>query len=187
MVALRWGAPRWKLRLSGQLPKWLPRGFLSPYSWEQSRVGWRAGKSAWPLMTLREHLHGVHVQLSLFVASPLGQEGAGIPPHPCPHFPPSGPSFTPRSHEALLALDTFRDLALLAADSFLLVMPAWEASLTGHLESQGLAFFLSRPFCKPGAALSVEWLGIPAWPHPPPLLSQSWQHRLCLQFARSLC
>lgn len=78
------------------------------------------------------------------------------------------PVSPPRNHESLLDLDQFRDLALWAADPSLLVMPAWKASLTGHVEGQGPASFLSGPSCELCLQSHEEWLLVPARPHPPP-------------------
>lgn len=72
---------------------------------------------------------------------------------PCtlPPLSTSGPHVAPRSHGVLSDVDQFRDLTLRAATPSPLVMTAWKALLTGNLEGQGPASFLSGPSCEPGA------------------------------------
>lgn len=74
----------------------------------------------------------------------------------CPHFPPSGPRVARRSHRVLSDMDQFRDLPLRAAFPSRLVMPTRKALLTGNVEGQGPASFLSGPSCKPSAERASE-------------------------------
>lgn len=176
MAALRWGAPGENLVSLGSFPN----KCQGAYSYELGRVHdlW------WPWGNI---FMGSVINFPCLWLGPWVEKRLGFF-HTVFHGPSAGPCVAPRSHEALLALDQFRDLALRAGDSSRLVMPNFSYWTSRRLKSCLLSvralLQASHVWCH---RHNKERLHVPVWPRPLPPLSPRHLGRLCSQLTRSLC